>query len=407
MKIVLRILLIIILLMFNLNVVYANDNDWIGYFDIYEYEYVNLGSRINNIENLFDNDTTTYAEFGTIASHVRITFQNIVEVKRVKISIREIPRNGQVEIRIHDVNGSYSYIEIMTQSGIYEFIVPETYQIASGIQILTFANNAKINEIEIYTEELEKTEPPELGVNEGDKELYLYWNKVKGASKYRVYLDGEVYSDTENITYTIRDLENFRTYEVCVSAINYVGLESDKACREATPVNPDEVPPPAPYNLEGKPGHEHVRLTWLHDKTGDFKEYRIYRDNELIATTLLLTYTDTQLENYRTYTYYVTAVDRYGNESEKSNEITVMPFDDRPPPPPDLTDPDKIVNEDLKETVTKMYDVFEVAKRAGLLIVIAAVLLGVIFVVAYWLWKMLRKWFAKSGNINDKRIRRR
>jgi len=52
---------------------------------------------------------------------------------------------------------------------------------------------------------------------------------------------------------------------------------------------------------------------------------------------------------------------------------------------------------ELSTIVTNMLSVFEAGKEGGLLIVGGAIALGVIFVVARWLWARLRQWFAKAG----------
>jgi fibronectin type 3 domain-containing protein len=57
--------------------------------------------------------------------------------------------------------------------------------------------------------------------------------------------------------------------------------------------------------------------------------YRVYRFDKSSATPLDVvtgtSYTDKQLTMGQAYTYWVTAVDRAGNESKESNHITVTP----------------------------------------------------------------------------------
>lgn len=52
---------------------------------------------------------------------------------------------------------------------------------------------------------------------------------------------------------------------------------------------------------------------------------------------------------------------------------------------------------ELSSIVQNMLNVFDAGKEGGLLIVGGAIALGVIFVVARWLWARLRQWFAKAG----------
>lgn len=53
-------------------------------------------------------------------------------------------------------------------------------------------------------------------------------------------------------------------------------------------------------------------------------------------------------------------------------------------------------NNFLNSLLGLMMDLFENVKHYGMIIVICAVILGVIFVVAWWLWKKLKKWLIKS-----------
>jgi len=53
-------------------------------------------------------------------------------------------------------------------------------------------------------------------------------------------------------------------------------------------------------------------------------------------------------------------------------------------------------NNFLNTLIGSMMDLFETVKHYGMIIVISAVSVGVIFVVALWLWKKLRKWLVKS-----------
>jgi len=238
-----------------------------------------------------------------------------------------------------------------------------------------------------------------LSVNEGDKEVYLYWNPNPELSvKYRIYQDGVMIHETPLTYYTVRELQNDTQYEFCVSAVSVSGLEGEKTCVFAVPKNPDLIPPPAPYDLTGSGSHETVRLTWKYDHVGDFSHFFVYRDGvRLDGKVLFPAYTDRSVVNDVYYSYYVTAVDKHGNESEPSNTVWVMPYDDRLPPTP-LPDPNDITDPDIREIGKGMFDVFDSAKTAGLLIVIAAILLGVIFIVSRWLWRLLKRWFAKSGS---------
>ncbi len=78
-----------------------------------------------------------------------------------------------------------------------------------------------------------------------------------------------------------------------------------------------------PSNLVAVPGINQIELSWLPLLGIDY--YNIYKNNgsEPIATTTEYTYTDTDVINFETYTYYVTAVYTETGE-ESSPSIPVM-----------------------------------------------------------------------------------
>ena len=101
--------------------------------------------------------------------------------------------------------------------------------------------------------------------------------------------------------------------------------------------NTDEEAPTPPSALQGswtKPSQ--AVLTWSGSSdNGAVTGYRVYRDDELLATlgANARSHTDTGLQNLATYAYRVTALDVADNESEPS-EVSVQAGDDTPPTAP-------------------------------------------------------------------------
>ena len=103
-----------------------------------------------------------------------------------------------------------------------------------------------------------------------------------------------------------------------------------------TKVNGQEVitnPPSAPQNLQTTAGNAQVVLTWsapASDGGAAVSGYKIYKaeasGQETYAFTVgnVLTYTDTQVVNDKTYYYYMTATNAAG-ESIQSNEVSAKP----------------------------------------------------------------------------------
>ena len=112
------------------------------------------------------------------------------------------------------------------------------------------------------------------------------------------------------------------------------------SCTEV--VAPEDITPPAtPVNftlLGGGDGQ--VRLRWSSNVEADFDFYRLYRDvNNTNSFTLLvqltqIDYLDRFLEYDSTYYYYLTAIDKAGNESKPTSIIDVQPLNVSAPQPP-------------------------------------------------------------------------
>ena len=104
-----------------------------------------------------------------------------------------------------------------------------------------------------------------------------------------------------------------------IGAYEYVG--------NATTITPtrDITPPSTPSNLTAIANSSStISLSWTAstDNVG-VTGYRIYRNSSLIATTTSTSYTDSNLSPSTSYTYAVSAYDAAGNESAKSNSVTV------------------------------------------------------------------------------------
>lgn len=103
-----------------------------------------------------------------------------------------------------------------------------------------------------------------------------------------------------------------------IGAYEYVGPTA------VTPTK-DTTPPSAPTNLTARADSSStIFLSW-NASTDNVRVagYRIYRNGSLIATTTSTSYTNSNLSPLTSYTYAVSAYDAAGNESARSNSVTV------------------------------------------------------------------------------------
>ena len=96
---------------------------------------------------------------------------------------------------------------------------------------------------------------------------------------------------------------------------------------------PDIVPPAVPVLLEAQASNKRVELKWQAQSEPDLSLFRIYRSMDSLNFSLLDSvsgdtslYTDTLVENFKSYYYCLSAVDTNRNESQASAVIKAEPF---------------------------------------------------------------------------------
>ncbi len=90
----------------------------------------------------------------------------------------------------------------------------------------------------------------------------------------------------------------------------------------ATDVTPDLTAPAAPSNLMAVGQGSSIKLTWEASTDNDVMEYAVVRNGSLLAKVEGCELTDNEAEQDSSYTYYIYAIDKSYNYSERSNEQT-------------------------------------------------------------------------------------
>jgi fibronectin type 3 domain-containing protein len=94
----------------------------------------------------------------------------------------------------------------------------------------------------------------------------------------------------------------------------------------------DTLVPLAPTGLVAIAGEDFVSLSWDANKESDLSGYRVWRRSDLRDEFLALTeeliaenvYTDSTVEKDQRYFYAITALDANGNESQRSEAVSVV-----------------------------------------------------------------------------------
>lgn len=103
-------------------------------------------------------------------------------------------------------------------------------------------------------------------------------------------------------------------------------------------VTMDTTPPVKPQNLTNVGRNQFVLLKWDKNTDSDLAGYLIYRSStplsgfKEVAKTEFSHRRDSELVNYQKYYYKISAIDRAGNESEKTDAVVGMPVAPGPTP---------------------------------------------------------------------------
>lgn len=210
-----------------------------------------------------------------------------------------------------------------------------TYKVFAYTKAMVRANTSNT-----FTIKWDATPPPPKGLKarEDDETVELAWLKEDGFL-YNIYRhDKDIYplfplNNKPLATTMFKDtgLDNNRQYRYDVRAVlqkDGILWEGEGAKVDAVPK--DQTPPAMPLEVKAEQKDKGIAITWKEGKEKDIKGYNIYRINgskteklneEPIKGNIFL---DNNPPDVRYLSYYVTAVDMVGNESEASQEHIIM-----------------------------------------------------------------------------------
>ena len=148
-----------------------------------------------------------------------------------------------------------------------------------------------------------------------------------GLRDYRVYRDDTLLVTVTGTSYSDTTVAPGTQYFYQVSARDNSDNESSRSAVLAVTTLDDTTPPAVPTGLTTTSVQEtSVALAWnASTDTGGsgLSDYRVYRDNTLLATVTGTTYNDTTVVGSTQYSYQVSSRDNANNESTRSTELAV------------------------------------------------------------------------------------
>lgn len=165
--------------------------------------------------------------------------------------------------------------------------------------------------------------------------IELSWNSSTdnvGVKEYQILRDGKVINTVPAPTFTDKNLTANTEYIYTVKALDTAGnvsKESKNVVVKTTNETPDTEAPTQPKGLHNMGvTSSSIDLMWSpSDDNIAVDHYAVYRETldgkmVVVGTTQSTSFTDKNLQPNTTYKYTVTAVDKAGNESVKSNILT-------------------------------------------------------------------------------------
>jgi chitodextrinase len=155
-----------------------------------------------------------------------------------------------------------------------------------------------------------------------------------GVTGYYVYRNGILVSTQGGTTFNDSGLTYSSSYTYTISAYDASGNVSAQSQPFNATSSNDTTPPTAPANLSSNnPLDNRLSLSW--DASTDNVQvagYKVYRNNQLVGTTISTNFTDLGLAPSTSYNYFIKAYDQSNNISTASSTISASTVADSTPP---------------------------------------------------------------------------
>jgi fibronectin type 3 domain-containing protein len=176
-----------------------------------------------------------------------------------------------------------------------------------------------------------------------NQSVLLYWtpNTEPDLDGYNVYLSNVKHNSSliKTTQYLATGLSVNTNLDFQITAVDTSANESLKS--QPVSYYIDTVPPAVPAALNATAGDSSINLNWQAVLDSDLDGYNIYTSTGNKVNVLPVksnNFTAGNLINGTAYSYYVTSIDVYGNESQASNVVTATPKEiPMPPDQPNIT----------------------------------------------------------------------
>jgi len=229
-------------------------------------------------------------------------------------------------------------MEVSVKNGAAQFETPVAEWVGKDVTVgvRTIGANGRVSDWSYVSFPVVQPlpKPQSLDVQGVPEGMRLSWQGSEGG--YRVYRkagDAKGFSTVADVNareWVDRDIEYGTQYEYFVRRIlkiNDTREAESEASNEALLKAVDKFAPAAPNGLRADAAAASVELSWEADTESDLAGYRVYRamgsgEFEKIADVgQVPAYSDRAVEHGKTYRYAISAFDKTGNESTRSQGV--------------------------------------------------------------------------------------
>ncbi|MBO5811228.1 MAG: S8 family serine peptidase [Bacteroidales bacterium] len=202
--------------------------------------------------------------------------------------------------RVATVTGTAYVDENLSYNKQYCYAVTTITSYESGLSEEVCATTLEVDKISVPTNLVATTT--------SESTIDLTWDNVKEAESYKVYQGTNlIASGITDTKYTVENLDAETNYCFVVTAVNIVGESEDSESACATTLKAKPAPPVVTATADSESA---ITLTW--EAVYGAESYKVYQEENVIASTKNTTYTISGLEAETNYCFTVTAVNETG-----------------------------------------------------------------------------------------------
>ena len=161
----------------------------------------------------------------------------------------------------------------------------------------------------------------------GNKSVALTWDKVEGATTYKIFKDGKLVEETNKLAFTDNDVTSSTAYEYQVVAVDSINNLQSNPATVYVKTTIGDIDTFEAHNITSH------SIDFLWGMVNGATSYLLERDGVVITETSDLNYTDNSVLKNTSYTYRLYAIDAVTGQKSLFKELLVKTLPEAPTKP--------------------------------------------------------------------------